>query len=186
MEASSVDVIPPKGKEEGKDSPRRTTGGENDSFINHDFLVKNTTFENKVDSLFVLFVCSCFFTKNPQRVSFCVQSFDGPCPLLAMANVLLLRNKLRIKPGADRLTTQHVLTLVGDEIVSRLEKHGGVENDLESCLNELRKLQSGLQINVSFAGLATAFEPSTGLRLFELLDVKARKERRKKKLVSCV
>jgi hypothetical protein len=54
-----------------------------DVFVNHQFLVKNTMFENK-------------------RVSFCVQSFDGPCPLLAMANVLLLRNKLRIKPGWKR------------------------------------------------------------------------------------
>ena len=64
---------PPKDKE--------PVGGENDSFVDNDFLVKNTRFEGK-------------------QVSFCVQSFDGPCPLLAMANVLLLRNKLRIKQGA--------------------------------------------------------------------------------------
>jgi hypothetical protein len=68
-----------------------------------------------------------------------------------------------------------VLTLVGDEIVSQLEKRSiPEEHDLESCLSELRKLQSGLQVNVSFSGSATSFEKSTGFRIFELLGVKVR------------
>lgn len=31
------------------------------------------------------------------RATICLQQYDGPCPLLAIANVLLLRNHLRIK-----------------------------------------------------------------------------------------
>ena len=120
------------------------------SFVNQDFLTKNTTFGGK-------------------PVSFCLQSFDGPCPLLAVANVLLLRNKLRIKPGADRLNTRHILTVVGDAITSHL----GAEqsDDLESCLDELRKLQFGLQVNCGFRS-CTSFERSAGFRVFDLLGIK--------------
>ena len=86
--------------------------------------------------------------------------------------------------GSDRLTTKHVLTLIGDEIVCLLEKRNVVENDLESCLSELRKLQGGLQVNVSFSGAATAFELTTGFRLFQLLGIQvlfSNKKKRKKK-----
>jgi hypothetical protein len=48
---------------------------------------------------FLLFFFVSVVRFEGKTVSFCVQSFDGPCPLLAMANVLLLRNKLRIKTG---------------------------------------------------------------------------------------
>jgi hypothetical protein len=121
-----------------------------DSFLNQDFLTKNTTFDGK-------------------PVSFCLQSHDGPCPLLAMANVLLLRQKLRIKPGSDRLTTKHVLTVIGDAITSHLG--ASQSDDLELCLDELRQLQFGLQVNCGFRS-CVAFERTTGFRVFDLLGVK--------------
>ncbi len=126
-----------------------------ESFVNQDFLTKNTTFGGKL-------------------VSFCLQSHDGPCPLLAMANVLLLRQKLRIKPGADRLTTKHILTVVGDAITSQLGS--SQSDDLESCLDELRQLQFGLQVNCGFRS-CTAFEKTTGFRVFDLLGIKVRRRR---------
>ncbi len=130
--------------------PSVPLGDRESSFVDQQFLTKNMQFEGKT-------------------VSFCMQAFDGPCPLLAMANVLLLRSRLRIRPGADRLTTSHILQLVGDTLTSQV---GQAQNeDLESCLDELRKLQFGLQVNCGFAG-CTSFEQSAGFRVFELLGIK--------------
>ncbi len=61
---------------------------------------------------------------NGKRATICLQQNDGPCPLLAVANVLLLKNRLRIKDGVDRLKTSHLLTLIGEHVTSHLEGKG--------------------------------------------------------------
>lgn len=121
------------------------------SFVDNEFLVKNMSYEGKT-------------------VTFCLQSFDGPCPLLAVANVLLLRAKLRIKPGVDRLKTSHLLALMGDSIANHLES----KNDLGrvgECLNELKELQFGLPVNCGFRD-CDAFERTAGFLVFDMLDIR--------------
>ncbi len=43
---------------------------------------------------------------------------NGPCPLLAIANVLLLRNCIHISESAARIATQDLLSLVAEYIVA--------------------------------------------------------------------
>ena len=100
-----------------------------------------------------------------KRASYCLQNFNGPCPLLALANVLLLRAKLYIKPGVDRLKTSHLLTVIGDAMLEQ-----GHDLDDET-LSRLAGLTDGLQINVGFSS-CTSFEPSTGLGVFAKLNIR--------------
>lgn len=46
------------------------------------------------------------------------QNLNGPCPLLAIANVLLLRNCIHISESAARIATQDLLALVAEYIVA--------------------------------------------------------------------
>jgi hypothetical protein len=51
-------------------------------------------------------------------ICFVPQNLNGPCPLLAIANVLLLRNCIQIPESASRISTDSLLALVADFIVS--------------------------------------------------------------------
>ena len=39
-----------------------------------------------------------------RRVPIVVQNANGPCPMLALANVLLLRNQIQLSPDAPEVT----------------------------------------------------------------------------------
>ena len=121
-----------------------------EEFENVAYFVRTTTFENK-------------------KVSFCLQAFNGPCPFLAMANVLLLRAKLHIKPGVDRLKSSHILTLIGDSMLNNLAT--SQEEHVDEILSHLRDLQYGLQVNCGFSD-CRAFERNGGFRVFDLLNIK--------------
>lgn len=41
-----------------------------------------------------------------------VQNLNGPCPLLAIANVLTLRNQLYVMPGATSLSQSRLISMV--------------------------------------------------------------------------
>lgn len=41
-----------------------------------------------------------------------VQNLNGPCPLLAIANVLSLRNQLHVMPGATSLSQSRLISMV--------------------------------------------------------------------------
>jgi hypothetical protein len=47
-----------------------------------------------------------------------LQNLNGPCPLLAIANILLLRNCIQIPESAARISTDDLLVLVAEHIVS--------------------------------------------------------------------
>jgi hypothetical protein len=47
-----------------------------------------------------------------------LQNLNGPCPLLAIANVLLLRNCIQIPESAARISIDDLLVLVAEHIVS--------------------------------------------------------------------
>jgi hypothetical protein len=95
---------------------------------------------------------------------------NGPCPLLAIANVLLLRNCIEIPESAARISTDDLLVLVADYIVSSnrraflpsgfvffvscscsssVQAQGAAAEVLvDDALNMLPRLSRGLDVNV--------------------------------------
>ena len=59
-------------------------------------------------------VCVC--------VVLCVQNENGPCPLLALGNVLLLRQRMKLAPGTVTVTSSHLLHLIATCMLEDIPK----------------------------------------------------------------
>lgn len=96
------------------------------------------------------------------------QEFNGPCPLLAVCNVLLLRGEATIR-GGPTVRGAQLLEVVANTVLAR---HPHVAaRDLQAVLRLLPTLQRGLDVNVFFTRGIAGFEATDGLKLFELAGV---------------
>ncbi|GBF89509.1 hypothetical protein Rsub_02081 [Raphidocelis subcapitata] len=116
-----------------------------------------------------------------RSVSIVLQNLNGPCPLLAIANVLSLRNELKLPQDAGREVSQErLVTMVADRL---LEASQAYERDAPSpeaaahaahavaeCFEVLPKLTTGVDVNVKFHSIH-AFEPTREVAVFDLLGV---------------
>ena len=87
------------------------------------------------------------------------QNANGPCSLIALCNVLLLRGELIITP-ADRpaVSYSYLSSLLGEYLLTRPEtESAGV--DLTAALSILPRTQYGLDVNVRFDSV-DSFTPS--------------------------
>jgi len=110
-----------------------------------------------------------------------LQSANGPCPLLALCNVLLLRNQLQISEDQRYISFHELLEMVsnllfelngrsGDLDQTTSSRDANIQESLSSCLNILPKLNAGLDVNCKFSG-PTDFEYTQELAVFDLLDI---------------
>jgi hypothetical protein len=87
-----------------------------------------------------------------------MQNHNGPCSLLAICNVLLLRGAITL-PGPSNRTSisfSSLLTLLADYLVhQQLQPH-----QLHSALSTIPITQTGLDLNPSFASI-DAFRPTS-------------------------
>mmetsp|Transcript_10256 Transcript_10256/g.33889 ORF Transcript_10256/g.33889 Transcript_10256/m.33889 type:complete len:551 (+) Transcript_10256:107-1759(+) len=108
-----------------------------------------------------------------------MQNENGPCPLLALSNVLFLRGALT--PPHPDLPKIHISELTAMLAEYMLETNQPSETDAELRANQQQnlqdgmslfpKLQRGLDVNVKFNAV-DAFEYSEDLLLFDLLNVR--------------
>ena len=108
------------------------------------------------------------------------QNENGPCPLLAIANVLLLRNAIALQGSPDRseVSTAELMSLlaarlldVNDKATSRDEMvRQNQEQNLNDAMAVLPTLATGLDVNVRFRH-PLDFEFTAELAVFDLLDV---------------
>jgi hypothetical protein len=108
------------------------------------------------------------------------QNENGPCPLLAIANVLLLRNAIALEGSPDRPEVSHAelmsllaarLLDVNDKSTSRDEMvRQNQEQNLNDAMAVLPTLATGLDVNVRFRH-PLDFEFTAELAVFDLLDV---------------
>ena len=96
------------------------------------------------------------------------QEFNGPCPLLALCNVLLLRGEAAIR-GGPTVRGAQLLEVVANTVLAR-NPHVP-ERDLQAVLRLLPTLQSGLDVNVFFTRGTRGFEETDAMKLFELARV---------------
>ncbi|XP_034230923.1 ubiquitin carboxyl-terminal hydrolase MINDY-1-like isoform X2 [Thrips palmi] len=104
------------------------------------------------------------------------QNQNGPCPLIAIANILLLRGKMKLSANASSITSEELLTHVANNIVeSRPEDNSeeimrNFEQNMHDAMSLLPQLHSGLDVNVKFTGV-THFEFTEACTVFDLLDI---------------
>ncbi|KAF9928897.1 hypothetical protein FBU30_002039 [Linnemannia zychae] len=121
-----------------------------------------------------------------RRIKIITQNENGPCPLLALCNTLILQGKVSIRPY-DRPTIgyDHLLELLADYLLNeepadsgaakRVGEHVEAEKvksrlEIESALRLLPHLEHGLDVNVFFKSIR-GFEPTAELGLFHTFGV---------------
>lgn len=114
------------------------------------------------------------FFGSPRRIL--LQSTNGPCPLLAACNTLLLRNQLSLPPGATCVSfetlTQSLINLMLDLNDKERDevRMANIQQSLEACIELLPTLNVGLDVNCRFSG-PRDFEYTGALSVFDLLDI---------------
>uniref|UniRef100_A0A0N5AT07 Ubiquitin carboxyl-terminal hydrolase n=1 Tax=Syphacia muris TaxID=451379 RepID=A0A0N5AT07_9BILA len=103
------------------------------------------------------------------------QNENGPCPLLAIINVLLLRGQISLENNVTRVSEQHLLELVGDCILKLKPKdleesnQRNYEQIIDDVLQLVQTLPKGLDVNPHFSGV---FEYTPSCALFDALNIR--------------
>lgn len=102
-----------------------------------------------------------------------MQSDNGPCPLLAACNVLLLRNQLKLPENTSSISFHVLLRHLSNyllDINDRASGNANMQHAVSSCIELLPKLNEGLDVNVRFTG-CREFEYTRELSIFDLVDI---------------
>ena len=111
-----------------------------------------------------------------RRVAVVLQNENGPCPLIGIANVLLLRGTLKIHEDRSEVNTEQLIGWIGDIIMERnppLADENLRENQqktLDDVMDILPTLEFGLDVNVKFSGVGS-FEFDAKIAVFDMLDI---------------
>ncbi|KAM6426544.1 ubiquitin carboxyl-terminal hydrolase MINDY-2 isoform 4-T6 [Liasis olivaceus] len=87
------------------------------------------------------------------------QNENGPCPLLAVMNALLLAWRVRLPPMMEIITAEQLMEYLGDYILDSKPKEISeiqrlnYEQNVSDAMAVLHKLQTGLDVNVRFTGI---------------------------------
>jgi hypothetical protein len=96
------------------------------------------------------------------------QSVNGPCPMIALVNALLLRGDVSISQDKSFISFKELTDILG----SHLLKHFNTANpqDMNALLELLPTLERGLVVNVDHSSIH-GFEESSSLLLFQSFGV---------------
>ncbi|XP_076853346.1 ubiquitin carboxyl-terminal hydrolase MINDY-2 isoform X2 [Brachyhypopomus gauderio] len=111
-----------------------------------------------------------------EKTPIITQNENGPCPLLAIMNVLLLVWKVKLPPMMEIITAEQLMEYLGDYILDAKPKEISeaqrlnYEQNMSDAMAVLHKLQTGLDVNVKFTGVRV-FEYTPECIVFDLLDI---------------
>ncbi|TRM59352.1 hypothetical protein BD626DRAFT_408990 [Schizophyllum amplum] len=98
------------------------------------------------------------------------QNFNGPCSLIAICNILILRGKIEILPPSRKTVSYDYLSqLVADYLLTSCP-----DVDISAALSIMPHTQQGMHLNPVFTG-ATSFRPGGDggeLKLFEQAGIR--------------
>ncbi|KAL9823131.1 ubiquitin carboxyl-terminal hydrolase MINDY-1 [Geothlypis trichas] len=111
-----------------------------------------------------------------QRTALVTQNENGPCPLLAIINILLLQWKVKLPPQTEVVTAEELMAHLGNCILATQPKDTseGLQLNFQQNINDtmtvLPKLSTGLDVNVRFTGVSD-FEYTPECIVFDLLNI---------------
>ncbi|KAK7491444.1 hypothetical protein BaRGS_00017273 [Batillaria attramentaria] len=117
-----------------------------------------------------------WITFDGNKVPIITQNENGPCPLLAIMNVLLLKGKVRLAPMLEMVTSEQLMAYLGDCVFESMPQNlsetarANYEQNMQDAMAVMHKLQTGLDVNVRFTGVAD-FEYTPECIIFDLLEI---------------
>ncbi|KAE8728043.1 putative homeobox protein knotted-1 [Hibiscus syriacus] len=107
-----------------------------------------------------------------------LQNDNGPCPLLAICNTLLLRNNFNLSSDIAEVSQEKLLSLVAERLIDsnsnvNNKDAGYVENqqqNIADAIDLLPRLATGIDVNIKFRRIDD-FEFTRECAIFDLLDI---------------
>ncbi|PIK39179.1 hypothetical protein BSL78_23978 [Apostichopus japonicus] len=113
---------------------------------------------------------------NNRKTPIVTQNENGPCPLIAILNVLLLRAVIEIPEGVEIVTATQLINYLGNTILQRIPEDAteavrkNFEKNMSDAMEIVSKLQTGLDVNVRFTGVGD-FEYTQECLIFDLVNI---------------
>ncbi len=105
-----------------------------------------------------------------------LQNRNGPCPLMSIANVLLLRGKIDLSEGIERIDAEGLLNAVALAIINATPDNLPAEHkenfarNQTDALDRLPSLVDGLNVNIYF-NKVDRYEFTNSSAIFDVLGV---------------
>ncbi|XVE84200.1 hypothetical protein DITRI_Ditri16bG0151300 [Diplodiscus trichospermus] len=107
-----------------------------------------------------------------------LQNYNGPCPLLAICNILLLRNYIHLSPDVAEVSQEKLLSLVRERLIEsnsnnknkNTEYVANLQRNINDALDLLPKLATGIDVNIKFRRIDD-YEFTRECTIFDLLDI---------------
>ncbi|NXY57004.1 MINY1 hydrolase, partial [Callaeas wilsoni] len=123
------------------------------------------------------FYCVKWISWKGERTPVVTQSENGPCPLLAIMNVLLLQWKASaLPPQKEVITAEELMAHLGNCILATQPRDTSealqlnFQQNINDTMTVLPKLSTGLDVNVRFTGVSD-FEYTPECIVFDLLNI---------------
>ncbi|NXM85125.1 MINY1 hydrolase, partial [Oenanthe oenanthe] len=129
------------------------------------------------------FYCVKWISWKGERTPVVTQSENGPCPLLAIINTLLLRWKaswgslgVKLPPQKEVITAEELMAHLGNCILATQPRDTSeglqlnFQQNISDTMTVLPKLSTGLDVNVRFTGVSD-FEYTPECIVFDLLNI---------------
>ncbi|XRB11076.1 ubiquitin carboxyl-terminal hydrolase MINDY [Pseudoscourfieldia marina] len=122
---------------------------------------------------------------HTKRISFflrdCViilQNENGPCPLVALANALILRGRIEVRAPSGVVALDALQALLANKLLddnageagTEIASGANYEQNVADAVAQLPKLATGMDVNVRFRS-PTDFEFTDEVAIFDLFDV---------------
>lgn len=115
---------------------------------------------------------------NTGKIPIVMQSINGPCPLIATMNVLLLREKVKLPSMLEQITANQLLSYLGECLMDCVPEDMkndenailNLEQNIHDAMEILPKLKTGLDVNIRFTGI-TDFEYTPECIIFDILRI---------------
>jgi len=108
-----------------------------------------------------------------QNLNILLQNENGPCPLLAAANVLLLKEKITLPSncvGAGVVTIEELTNILAEKILTN-NSSSGSDYHIDEVMKIFPNLQFGMDVNPKFTAGPTGVEYTLELNAFDLLRI---------------
>jgi hypothetical protein len=113
-----------------------------------------------------------------RRTPIVYQNDNGPCPLLAICNVLLLKNVISLNLDASKVSQQKLLSLVAERLIDSNsavqdkdeEYVRNREQNITDAIDLLPRLTTSIDVTVMFRKIDD-FEFTRERAMFDLLDI---------------
>ncbi|CAG9472033.1 unnamed protein product [Plasmodium vivax] len=112
-----------------------------------------------------------------RRVPILLQNKSGPCPLLCITNILLLRNQLQIDKKIKKISQSFLESKIMNILLESNRKNVtdntascNYRKNIIECVDILPQLKYGLDVNCKFTNIHS-FEYTKGLCIFDMLNI---------------